>query len=273
MKIKDLETKARWVRRLVLESTASTRKGHIGGTYSCTDILVSMYYAGILQVDPKEPKWADRDRLLIGKGHACLALYAIFMDLGFISEECFAGYGKDGGTLGGQLDIGIPGVEYNTGSLGHVLGIAAGMALAAKLDSKNYRAYALMGDAEIYEGSVWEALIFAGQHQLDKLVGIIDRNRLSVTEILEDDSLFRQLRTKVTAFGWDCYEIDGHSFTQILDVFDAVKRAQRPSMIIANTVKGKGVSFMENGVKWHHSIPSDAELAIARKELTTDECP
>lgn len=267
MQIKDLEKKARWVRRVVLESIASSGKGHIGGTYSCTDLLVALYYAGILRVDPKNPKWNDRDRLLVGKGHACLALYAIFMDLGFISRERFAQYGQDGG-LGGQLDVSVPGVEYNTGSLGHVLGIAAGMALAAKLDVKSYRAYALMGDAECYEGSVWEALMFAGQHKLDKLVGIIDRNRLSVTDVLDDDSFFKDFKAKITTFDWDCHEINGHSFSEILAVFKEAKNARRPVMIIANTIKGKGISFMENGIKWHHGVPSESELELARKELS-----
>ncbi len=266
MNIEQMERKARWVRQTVLESAASGGKGHLGGTFSCTDLFVALYYGGILRVDPADPEWIDRDRLLIGKGHACLALYTIFMDLGFITSECFDTYGKDGG-LGGQLDTSVPGVEYNTGSLGHVLGIAAGIALAAKMDSKHYRAFALMGDAECYEGSVWEALIFAGEHNLHKLIGIIDRNRLSVTDVLDDDSFFENFAAKIRTFGWDAFEIDGHSFPEILDVFEAAKTAQKPVMIIANTIKGKGVSFMENGVKWHHGIPNEDELEIARKEL------
>jgi len=161
LNVEEMDNKARWVRQMVLESVATGGKGHIGGTYSCTDLFVALYYGGVLRVDPTNPGWADRDRLLVGKGHACLALYAIFMDLGFIDRSAFDSYGRDGG-LGGQLDVGIPGAEYNTGSLGHVLGIAAGMALAAKMDKKDYRAYAMMGDAECYEGSIWEAIIFAG---------------------------------------------------------------------------------------------------------------
>jgi transketolase len=264
--IKKMKNKARWVRQMVLESVAAGGKGHIGGTYSCTDLFVALYYGGILRVDPAKPGWADRDRLLVGKGHACLALYAIFMDLGFIDRSSFDSYGRDGG-LGGQLDIEIPGVEYNTGSLGHVLGIAAGMALAAKMDAKDYRAYALMGDAECYEGSIWEAIIFAGEHGLDKLVGIIDRNRLSVTEVLEDDGFFEDFSSKLQLFGWDAYDIDGHSLPEIMEVFEAIKKSQKPVMIIANTIKGKGVSFMENGVHWHHGVPNESELAQARKEL------
>jgi transketolase len=267
MNVVELEQKARWVRRTVLDKIAECGKGHIGGTYSCVDLLVSLYYGEIMNVDPKNPKWEDRDRFFIGKGHACLALYSIFKDLGMISQETFDEYGVDGGRLGGQLDVSTPGVEYNTGSLGHVLGIAAGVALAAKLDSRDYRAYAIMGDAECYEGSIWEAMIFAGEHGLDKLVGIVDRNRLSVTDVM-DDNFFNNITQKVRAFDWECYDIDGHSFPEITQALEAAKNADKPVMIIANTVKGKGVSFMENGIKWHHSVPTESEVLVAREELS-----
>jgi len=267
---KRLEERALWVRRTVLEAIAERRKGHIGGTYSCVDLLVALYYGGILRFDSAQPAWLDRDRFLIGKGHACLALYAILMDQGFIARERFGEYGVDGGSLGGQLDIRTPGVEYNTGSLGHVLGIGAGIALAAKLDGRDYRAVVMVGDAECYEGSIWEALAFAGQHQLDGLIAIIDRNRLSVMDLLGDDALFAGFGAKVTAFGWDYDEIDGHSFSSILEAFDG-DRSTRPRMILANTIKGKGISFMENGVKWHHGVPNERELAVARRELGISE--
>jgi transketolase len=268
MEIKELEAKALWVRQMVLEATAASGRGHLGGTFSCTDLLVAMYYGSGMKFDPANPQWPDRDRLLTGKGHACLALYAIFLDLGMISRERYEEYGTDGGSLGAQLDITVPGVEYNTGSLGHVLGVAAGLALAAKMDSRSCRAYALMGDAELYEGSIWEAIIFAGEHGLDKLVGIIDRNRLSVTDVLDDEGLFKNFGAKMRAFDWDYYEIDGHSFPEILDVVQEIRKAKRPVMINANTIKGKGVSFMEHGIKWHHNVPNGAELELARKELS-----
>lgn len=264
--IERLEHKSRWVRRVVLESIASSGKGHIGGTYSCVELLVALYYGGVLRFDPRDPRAPDRDRLLIGKGHACLALYAIFMDLGLITAERFASYGRDGG-LGGQLDVSVPGVEYNTGSLGHVLGMAAGMALAAKMDGKTYRSWALLGDAECYEGSVWEALTFAGQQGLDRLVAVIDRNRLSVTDVVDESGPFREFAAKVRTFDWDVREIDGHAFPQILDAFRAAEGAKRPLLIVAHTVKGKGVSFMEHGVKWHHGVPTAQELETARREL------
>ena len=266
-KLNDLEEKAAWIRRIVLEAIASSGKGHIGGTYSCVELLVALYYGRILRVDSKNPQGSERDRFLIGKGHACLALYAIFVDLGFISKEKFSEYGKDGSHLGGQLDKSIPGVEYNTGSLGHVLGIGAGMALAAKLDLKKFRTYVLMGDAECYEGSVWEAVIFAAEKKVQGLTAIIDRNRLSVTEALPDDGLFKDFKKKITSFGWDYHEINGHAFGEILKVLASPKKSRKPVMIVANTLKGKGISFMENGIKWHHGVPNRTELELARKEL------
>jgi len=262
-----LMDKARWVRREVLEAAATAGRGHLGGTFSCTDLFVSLYYGGVLRFDPRNPRWPDRDRLLVGKGHACLALYAIFLDLGMISRKRYEEYGRDGGTLGAQLDITVPGVEYNTGSLGQVAGVAAGIALAAKMDSRQCRAFALMGDAELYEGAVWEAIAFAGEHRLDKLVCIVDRNRLSVTDVVGDDGLFKDFATKLRAFDWDYYEMDGHSFPEILGVAERLKTANKPSMVVANTVKGKGVSFMENEIRWHHAMPGPDQLLLARKEL------
>jgi len=264
--IKDLEMIANRVRLQVLDAAAAGGQANFGGTYSCTDLMVALYYGGQFNFDPRNPGWAERDRFLIGKGHACLAMYAIYLDLGLMSREVYDSYGRDGG-LGCQMDLSIAGVEYNTGSLGHVLGIGAGMALAAKLDNKDYRAYALLGDAECYEGSIWEAIIFAGEQGLDKLVGIIDRNRLSVLEVLEDQAFFRAFPKSADAFGWDCYEIDGHSFSEILGAFRQAQSSKRPVMIIANTIKGKGVSFMENELKYHNGLPGDAEMEAARQEL------
>lgn len=262
----ELAQKARKIRLMALEYTVAKRRGHLGGTYSCVDLLVALYYGGVLRVDPKRPDWPDRDRFILSKGHACLALYAILVDLGFMQRERMETYGDDGG-LGAQLDTSVPGVDWNTGSLGHAAGVAAGMALAARMDRRDYAAFTILGDAEIAEGSVWEAIAFAGDHQLANLVAIIDRNRLSVTEMLEDDSIFRNFRTTIEGLGWTCVEIDGHDFSAVLRALKASRNSDRPTMILANTIKGKGVSFMENTIKWHHAVPSAAELEIARREL------
>lgn len=261
-----LKKKANLIRLRVLETVFNTGKGHIGGTFSCTDILVSLYYGKILRVNPQNPKWDERDRLILGKGHACLALYNILVDMGFFDMCRLREYGRDGSSLGGQLNIDTPGVEYNTGSLGNALGIGAGMALAAKLDGKSYRVFAIVGDGECAEGSIWESIMFASQHRLNNLIGIVDRNRLSVTDIIEEDDGSGRLDGKLRACGWKCVEIDGHSFKEILAAF-TVDNLNQPLMVIANTVKGKGVSFMEDGLKWHHSIPTREEFELAKKEL------
>lgn len=262
-----LERKARQLRRVVLDRIADAGRGHIGGIYSCLELLVALYYGGILKIDPRHPRDPGRDRFLMGKGHACLGAYAIFADLGFITPERFAEYGREGGSLGGQFDISIPGAEYNTGSLGHVLGIGAGIALASKLDGASYRAYAMLGDAECWEGSIWEAILFAGERRLDRLVAIVDRNRLSVTDALDDDGFFKDFPAKIRSFGWDCHHINGHDFGEMFQALEAAQRAVRPTMIIAETIKGKGISFMEHGIRWHHGVPNAQELALARKEL------
>jgi transketolase len=266
MRTADLAHKARQIRLLALEYTVAKRKGHLGGTYSCVDLLVALYYGGCLRVDPKRPDWADRDRFILSKGHACLAQYAILVDFGFIGRERLDTYGEDGG-LGAQLDISIPGIDWNTGSLGHALGVGAGMALAARMDHRDYAAVVLLGDAEIAEGSIWEAIAFAADHRLSNLIAIVDRNRLSVTDVLEDDSIFRNFKTTIEGLGWNYVDVDGHDIPAVLSAFKRSRTGDRPTMMLANTIKGKGVSFMENTVKWHHSVPTSTELEIARREL------
>jgi transketolase len=257
--------KSKLIRLQSLELAVSKHKGHLGGTYSCVDLLVSLYYGGFLRYLPID--CPDRDRFILSKGHACLALYSILLDLSIINSEKYYSYGADGG-LGGQLDISIPGIDWNTGSLGHALGVAAGMALAAKLDNKSYRVFTILGDAECDEGSIWEAIMFAADHKLNNLICIVDRNRMSVTDVIEDTALFKNLPNVLTSFGWSCFEIDGHSFPEILESLDsACNSSSSPSFIIANTVKGKGVSFMENNPRWHQALPSSTELDKARRQL------
>lgn len=255
------------VRRKVLEIAAKTGKGHIGGTFSCTDILVALYYGKAMKIDPQNPKWDERDRLILGKGHACLALYIILVDFGFFDISILNEFGQDGSSLGGQLNIDTPGVEYNTGSLGHALGIGAGMALAAKLDHKNFRVFAIVGDGECDEGSIWESAMFASQKRLNNLIGVVDHNRLSVTDVIADDDGSGRLDEKFRACGWKCITIDGHSFEELLSTFSSLDKLEQPLMIIANTIKGKGVSFMENSIKWHQSGLTNKEFELAKKEL------
>jgi transketolase len=265
-----LQSKAKSLRRQVLEIAYKIRGGHLGGTFSVLDILVALYYGGILRGVTTE-KSPNRDRLFIGKGHASLAVYSILSDLGFfdrrmIYDECCV----NGGSLGTQLNITTPGVEYNTGSLGNVVGIAVGTALAAKLSKKDYLSYAIIGDGECEEGSVWESLKFASDHNLDNLIVIIDCNNLSVIGEVEDDLL----EDKVVAFGCNFARVDGHSPISLLLSIDSFGRGEKeygyvekPSVIVADTIKGKGVSFMEGNPKWHNSVMSEIEYVQAVKEL------
>ncbi len=265
--INNLINKAAYVRIRALEDAVRAGKGHLGGSFSCVELLVSLYYGNFINISPKNYSDPKRDFFIMGKGHACLALYPILYDLGFISKKRYLEYGKNGSSLGGQLDVSIPGVEYNTGSLGHALGICAGISKASKINNHSSRAIALLGDAECDEGSIWEAIMFAAEHKLNNLICIVDRNRLSVTQKIESEVLFGRFEKKMNLFEWDCHIIDGHNFLEIFKALNDAKNSKRPIMILANTIKGKGISFMENDIKWHHSIPSEKEIKIARKEL------
>jgi transketolase len=264
--LKLLEEKARGARLYTLKTIARKRKGHLGGTLSCTDLLVALYHGGVLKFDPKNPQWVDRDRFLIGKGHAHLALHYIWVDLGILDQALVDDYGKNGALLGHQLDIRVPGSEYNTGSLGHVLGIGAGIALAAKMDKKTYRTVVLVGDAECDEGSVWESVMFAGREHLNNLTVIVDRNMASLLAVRVDDDGSGRIDDKFKACGWDVKEINGHSFPEILSALDPAPR-EKPLAIIAHTVKGKGVPLLEKGPTWHHNVPPAAELAKVIEEF------
>jgi len=256
----NLCSKAQSIRLSVLNIAYEKKISHLGGTFSCVDLLVALYYGGILNLS------GDKDRLILSKGHACLALYAILVDLGVMEQSILDTYGHDGG-LGAQLDINTSGVDWNTGSLGHSVGVCSGMALAAQIDRSNRHAYTIVGDAECYEGSIWEAMEFSGCRQLSNLTVIVDRNRLSVTESLDDDSFFGNMPQLVTGFGWGYDSIDGHSPVEIIDAVKASKSSGRPTLIVANTIKGKGISFMENQAQWHHGAPSEEEYQQAKKEI------
>ncbi len=267
-----LKDKAREIRAAVLEMIVGANKGHIGGALSCTDILVALYYGGVLRVDPANPRWAGRDRFILSKGHSASALFAILADLGFFEKTTLTTYCKNGTLLGGHPDRRVPGIETDTGSLGHGLGIGVGMALSAKMNGENHRVVVLLGDGECCEGSVWEALVFASHHKLENLTLVIDRNRQCVLDFTEDCAPLNPLNSRLKAFGCEVREVDGHSFEELLDIFDLMssRRSRKPLAIVANTIKGKGVSFMEGRIKWHHSVPSGQELIQAKRELTAE---
>lgn len=269
MNTDELKEKAKWVRRQVLEMIVSAGKGHIGGAFSCADILVALYYGNILNFDPKNPDWDGRDRFILSKGHSCVALYAILADLGFFPISELKSFAKEDSILEGHPHRGIPGIEADTGSLGHGLGIGAGLALSAKMDKKDWLTVVLLSDGECHEGSTWEAAMFASHHNLNNLVAIVDRNWQCSTDFTEDCIQLESLAEKWRAFGWDVWDVNGHSIRQLIDAFEdfRLRDSTKPLLIIANTVKGKGVSFMEGKVEWHHGVPKGNELEKAREEL------
>ena len=272
MDYSELRKKSAHIRTLILHAIVSSKKGHIGGAFSCTDILVTLYHGNILRFDSNNPDWDERDRFILSKGHSGIALFAVLADLGFFNMDELKTYCQDGSRLGGHPDRRIPGIEADTGSLGHGLGIGSGMALCAKMDGKNYLTFVLLGDGECHEGSVWEAFLFAAHHKLNNLVAIIDRNRQCVLDYTEDCGQLEPLDKKLQSFGWDTMILDGHSHQDLFEVFSAIRKrvsAKKPLAIIANTIKGKGVSYMEGQIKWHHGIPSDEEYQIAIKELSS----
>ncbi|MDD4941082.1 MAG: transketolase [Candidatus Omnitrophica bacterium] len=266
-KITRLQRLSARIRSDVLEMTVKAGAGHIAPSFSCIDILVTLYYGGVMRVRPRDPLWKGRDRFILSKGQAAVALYAVLAGMGFLKRPELMTFTQKGSRLGGHTENTIPGVEAFTGSLGHGLSIGAGLALAAKIDGNDFKTIVLLGDGECHEGSVWEAAMFAGQHRLGNLIAVIDSNGLSATDYLDRYLSVRPLEEKWRAFGWDVRTVDGHSHRDILSVMAGISGTGRPTAIIAQTTKGKGVSFMENKPIWHYRIPVGRELAAARKEL------
>jgi len=267
--IASLQNKAKWVRREVLEMCLAAGAGHIAPAYSCTDIIVALYQGGIMRVDPKNPSWPDRDRFILSKGQGCASLYAVLADMGFLPAEELRTYCQLGTYLGGHSESNVRGVEAFTGSLGQGFSLGVGMALAARMDGRGYFTFVLLGDGELQEGSVWEAAMFAGHHRLNNLVAIVDRNYLQAINFTEEALGLEPLALKWEAFGWDVEVVDGHSFEEMLSLFGGLRSrdSEKPLAVIANTTKGKGVSFMENRTIWHFRIPAGVEVEQARKEL------
>lgn len=264
-----LKEKAKYLRQQAFEMVINAGKGHLGGSLSCTEVLVALYYGGILRFDAKRPDWEARDRFIMSKGHANNTLYVLLADLGFFPISELNRYSQDGGMLGGHCDKRVPGVEITSGSLGHGLGIAAGLALGAKLDGKDYLTFVVLGDGECQEGSTWEAAMFADHHSLNKLVAVIDRNRFGSEELTENTARLEPLADKWQAFGWEVRSVDGHSIDEILAALQdcRTRPTMKPLLIIANTIKGKGISSLENTTEAHHTLPKDDEIIKARKDL------
>lgn len=256
------------VREKILKMAFISQAGHIGSSLSIADIL-AVLYSGILKINPKEYLNESRDRFILSKGHAVLALYAVLAEKGFFSEEQIENYCKDGSKMPGHASRNsLPGIEVSTGSLGHGLPIACGISLSGKLDSKDYKVFVLMGDGEMDEGTTWEASLFASHHKLDNLTLIIDYNKLQLFGRTNDVLNLEPFRLKLESLGWSVQEVDGHNHSEIEAALSKVPfERQKPSCIIAHTVKGKGVSFMENRLEWHDKKLGKEDYQKALEEL------
>ncbi len=260
--------KSRQLRINILKMLSKAGSGHPGGSMSATDILVVLYN-NILRHDPTNPGWKDRDRLILSKGHVCPALYAVLSDCGYFHNDELKSLRKYGSMLQGHPCMNkTPGVEVSGGSLGQGLSIATGIALGGRMNQGKVRVYCLMGDGEIQEGQIWEAAMAAGHYKLDHLCGIIDYNGLQIDGVVDEVMTINPCKDKWLAFNWNVIEVDGHD---VLKLEEAFKQAEaykgKPTVIIAHTVKGKGVSFMENSPAWHGTVPNHAQLEEALLEL------
>ena len=265
---KKLEKIAVQIRRNVLRLMKAGHMGHIGGALSAVDILTALYFK-VLRVDPQNPNWPQRDRFVLSAGHKCLALYATLAEKGFFNHAVLDTYGGLCSRLGGHPDMyKVPGVETNTGALGHGLAIAGGMAMGLKMNSLDARVYVIMGDGELAEGSNWEAAAAASHHRLDNLLVFVDRNHLQISGPTVEVMNYEPLDKRWQAFGWCVREIDGHNLKQIVEnATDIPFEKGKPSVIIADTVKSKGLSFAENRAEYHYWKATDQELEIAEREL------
>ena len=268
---KRYSTFATRIRAHSLRMTHGGKSGHVGSMLSMADLLAVLYEV-ILRVDPANPNWPGRDRFILSKGHGGAAVYAALAEKGFFPKKWLSTYYKDNGKLSGHISHHIPGVEFSTGSLGHGLPVAAGMALAAKHTGAKHRIFCLMSDGDCDEGSTWEAIMFAAQHKFDNLTVIVDYNRVQALGHMADVIELEPFAQKLKAFGWAVQEIDGHDYEQIETALSDLPLDQgKPSFILARTTKGKGVSWMENTVSCHYGAVNDEQLAQALQELGVEE--
>jgi transketolase len=271
MTVAALQHKSIEYRRDILNAIWKAKAGHTGGSLSCVDIL-NVLYNHVMDIRPDNFERVDRDHYIHSKGHSVEALYVVLADKGFFSKEVLGTMEKFGSDLIGHPTRAVPGIEQNTGALGHGLAIAAGVALAGKKDKKTYRVFTILGDGELTEGSIWEAGIIAAHYRLDNLVMIVDRNTLQITGRTESVMATEPLEDKFRSFGFAVRHVDGNDIQSLIMVFDQLPFEQdKPNLVIAHTIKGKGVSFMEDNVAWHHHVPTEAELAMAMSELQQAE--
>ena len=268
--LEKISNKLRQAEIEMLHKIGMEYRGHPGPARSITDIITVLYFK-VLNIDPTNPQWEDRDRFILSKGHACPALYAALAERGYFEAKHLSTFRHIGSILQGHPDMKkTPGVDMTTGSLGHGLGAGVGMALAAKIDGKIYRTYVLVGDGEMQEGLIWESVMAAGHFGLDNLTLIIDRNRWQSCDAVENTIDIEPLGAKLISFGWSAIEVDGHNIGQLVSIL-SVKASNKPLAVIANTIKGKGVSFMEEDNSWHQRPITVEEYQKAMKELKAGE--
>lgn len=266
--LQSLMATARRIRRDIVRMVGAAGSGHPGGSMSAVEIMTALYFK-VMRLDPERPDWPERDRFVLSKGHAAPVLYAALAERGFFAVDKLDTLRRLGSPLQGHPDRkSLPGVEVSTGSLGHGLAVANGMALAGRLDGRDYRVYVLLGDGELEEGMVWEGAMAAAHYRLDNLTAIVDHNHLQIDGRVEEVMSPEPVADKFRAFGWEVMTIDGHDFGQILDALERAREVKgKPTVIIAETIKGKGVSFMENQAGWHGKAPKPEEVEKALAEL------
>ena len=269
MDIKSLKIQAFETRKAILQMIYTARAGHTGGSLSAADLMTALFFK-ILQLDPRNPKWEGRDYFVLSKGHCVEAYWAVLAHRGFFPKDELATFSQFGSRLIGHPNNEVPGVEVNTGALGHGLSISVGMAIGLKKRKMTNRVFTLLGDGELGEGSVWEGAMAGGHYELDNLIAIIDRNHLQISGSTEDVMTLEPLAEKWKSFGWSVKEIDGNSMEEIVNVLTSVPfERDKPSLIIAHTTKGKGVDEMENLAKWHHGVPDSELFERAMNRLET----
>ena len=266
MNIEELKLKAQAIRKDIIEEVYCAQSGHPGGSLSIADIMAVLYF-NELRIDEKNPKWEDRDRLVLSKGHCSPALYASLAERGFFEKEDLKKFRKLDSNLQGHPDLNkVLGVDMTSGSLGQGLSVANGMAISGKIDKKNYRVYCIVGDGEIEEGQIWEAAMTANKYKLDNLCVIVDNNNLQIDGTIEEVMSSYPIDKKFESFGFNVITIDGHNYEEILDAFKQAKSVkEKPTCIVAKTIKGKGVYFMENNAEWHGKAPNEEQFKIAIK--------
>ena len=267
--IASLVDKSQWLRKEIFEMIAPAGQGHIASALSQVEIGIALFYGGIVNFSPGEPNDPNRDRVIVSKGHSASGLYPIYADLGYLPKSELRKFGTSDGILRIYGDKSIPGVECTSGSLSQAPSIACGFCYSFKMNRQDSRAYVILSDGEHYEGQLWESALFASHYELDNLIFIVDRNHLIILGDSEDCLKLEPLEKKWEAFGWDTYCVDGHSYGELLEALSlcSTEKNGRPKVVIADTVKGKGVSYMEGVARWHNTFPNADEIAIARRDL------